>query len=83
MVYYSKTAVTENLAGLPLSIARMFIFVGLANKIDDIIVDKQGYDVPHALSQLDKKGIEMLVTAIYKSRGMKSGTWNPGINDPL
>ncbi len=36
-----------------------------------------------ALSCLDKKNIDQLVSAIQKPGGMKGGTWNPIINVPL
>ncbi len=61
----------------------MFLSFGLADNIVNAIVDKQGYNTPHALSRLDKKGVEQLVTAICKPGRMKGGTWNPGINVPL
>ncbi len=47
-------------------VARMFISLGLADDIVDTIMDKQGYNTPHALSCLDKMGVEMLVSAICK-----------------
>ncbi len=57
--------------------------MGLANKIVNAIVYKQGCNTPHALSCLDKIVIKMQVSAIHKPRGMKSRTWNPSINVPL
>ncbi len=65
------------------SVARMFLSLGLDKDIVDTIVDNQGYNSPHALSCLDKKGVEQLVTAICKPGRMKSGTQNPGINVPF
>ncbi len=65
------------------SVSRMFISLDLANDIVDAIMEEQGYNTPHALSCLDKKGIEQLVTAICKPGGMKGGIWNTGINVPL
>ncbi len=47
-------------------VSRMFISLGLADDIVDAIVDEQGYDTPHALSHLDERGVEQLVTAIRK-----------------
>ncbi len=64
-------------------VSRMFLSLGLSNKIVDAIVDEQGYNTPHALNRLDKKGVEQLVSAIPKPGGMKDGTCNPGINVPL
>ncbi len=64
-------------------VARMFISVGLNDNIIDTIVDEQGYNTPHALSCLDKKSVDQLVSAIHKSGGMKDGTHNPGINVPV
>ncbi len=52
----------------------MFISLGLSNDIVDAVMDKQGYNTPHALSCLDKKGVEM---AICNLGWMKSGTQNP------
>ncbi len=65
------------------SVARMFISLGLNDKIVDSIVDEQGINTPHALSHLDQKGVEQLVSAIHKPDGIKDGTCNPGINVPL
>ncbi len=65
------------------SIARTFISLGLVNDIVDAIMNKQGYNTPHALSCLEKKGIEMLVSAVHKPGGIKSRTLNPNINIPL
>ena len=62
------------------AVARMFISLGLANKIVNAIVDAQGFDNPQALSILDEEGVEQLVSAIYKPRGMKRCTQNPSIN---
>ncbi len=39
-------------------VSRMFLSLGLAHDIVDAIVDEQGYNTPHALSRLDKKGIK-------------------------
>ncbi len=58
-------------------VARMLISLGLADDIVDTIMDKQGYNTPHALSCLDKKGVEMLASAICKPDEIKSGTQNP------
>ncbi len=66
-----------------LSVSRMFTHLGLSDEIVDAIVDEQGYNNPYALSRLDKKGVEQLVTAIRKPGGMKEGARNPGINVPL
>ncbi len=38
----------------------MFVSLGVDNKIIDAIVDEQGYNTPHALSCLDKKGLSSL-----------------------
>ncbi len=70
-------------AAYRLSVSRMFLSLGLSNKIVDAIVDEQGYNTPHALNHLDKKEVEQLVSAIRKPGGMKDGTHNPGINVPL
>ncbi len=64
-------------------VSRMFVSLGLADDIVDAIVDEQGYNTPHALSCLDKKGTEQLVNVIYKPGGMKGGTQNPRVNVPL
>ncbi len=61
----------------------MFLSLGLADDIIDAIVDELGYSAPHALSHLDKKGVEQLMNAIRKPGKMKGGTWNTGINVPL
>ncbi len=61
----------------------MFISLGLADDIVDAIVDEQGYNTPHALSCLDKKGAKQLVNMICKPGRMKGGTRNPGIDAPL
>ena len=70
-------------AAYKLSVSRMFLSLGLSDEIVDAIVDEQGYNTPHALNRLDKKGVEQLVSAIRKPGGMKDGTRNPGINVPL
>ncbi len=64
-------------------VSRMFLSLGLSDKIVNAIVDEQGYNTPHALNRLDKKGVEQLVSAIRKPAGMKGGTHNPGIIVPL
>ncbi len=43
-----------------ISVSRMFVSLGLADDIVNAIVDEQGYDTPHALSCLDKKGMNSL-----------------------
>ncbi len=70
-------------AAYRLSVSRIFLSLGLSDKIVDAIVDEQGYNTPHALNRLDKKGVEQLVSVIRKPGGMKDGTRNPGINVPL
>ncbi len=45
-------------------VSRMIVSLGLTNDIVDAIVDEQGYNTPHALICLDKKGIKQLVNAI-------------------
>ncbi len=64
-------------------VSRMFVSLGLADDIINAIVDKQGYNTPHALSRLDKKGIEQLMNVIRKPGGMKDGTRNLRISVPL
>ncbi len=64
-------------------VSRMYLSLGLSEEIVDAIVNEQGYNTPHALNRLDKKGVEQLVSAIPKSGGMKDGTCNPGISVPL
>ncbi len=59
------------------SVTRMFISLDVANKIVDAVMDEQGYDTPHALSCLDKRGIEQLDSSIQKPGGLKNVTWNP------
>ncbi len=66
-----------------LSVTRMFLSLGLSNEIVDAIMDEQGYNTPHALNHIDKKGVKQLVSAIRKPGGMKDGTCNPGINVPV
>ncbi len=63
--------------------ARMFISLGVASEIVDIIVDEQGYIKYQALSHLDRKGGDELVSAISKPSRMKGGTRNPKINVPF
>ncbi len=65
------------------AVARISLSLGLADDIVDAIVNEQSYDIPHALSCLGKKGIEMLMSVIHKPGGMKSGTQNPVISDKL
>ncbi len=55
------------------ALARMLVSVGLANDIVNAIVDKQGYNTPHALSHLHKKDIEMLVCHLQAQRDEE---WN-------
>ncbi len=64
-------------------VARMFLALGLKNEIVDAIIDEQVYNTSHALSCLDWKCVEQLVSAICKPCGMKDGTCNPGMNVPL
>ncbi len=66
-----------------LSVSRMFLSLGLSDEIVDAIVDEQGYNTPHALNRVDKKGVKQLISAICKPGGMKDGTRNLGINVPL
>ncbi len=47
------------------AIFRVFISLGLANKIIDAIVNEQGYSTPLKFSCLGKKVIKMLVSAIH------------------
>ncbi len=70
-------------AAYRLLVSRMFISLGLSNEIVDAIMDEQGYNTPHALNRLDKKGVKQLESAICKPGGMKDDTRNPGINVPL
>ncbi len=65
------------------AVARTFISLGMADKIVNVIVDKQDYYTPHTCARPDKKGVELLVHAICKPRGIMSGTQYPGINVPL
>ncbi len=66
-----------------LLVTRIFLSLGLSDKIVNAIVDEQGYNTPHTLNGLDKKGVKQLVSAIRKPGGMKDSTRNPGINVPL
>ncbi len=61
-------------------IVRMFLSLGLATKIVNAIVNKQGYNDPQVHSHLDKKGVENLVSSNHKSSGMKNVTQNLGVN---
>ncbi len=58
----------------------MFLTLGLANEIVDAIVDEQGYNNPQALRCLDRNGVENIMSAIHKPRGLNSGTLNPSVN---
>ncbi len=51
------------------AIARMFISLGLANDMINANIDEQGYNTPHALSCLNKEGIEMMVSTICMPGG--------------
>ncbi len=66
-----------------LSVSRMFLSLGLSDEIVDVIMDEQGYNTPHALNRLDKKGVEQLLSVICKQGGMKDITCNLGNNIPL
>ncbi len=48
------------------SIARMFISLGVVDATVDTIMVEQGYNDPLALSHLDKKDIEQLITTLRK-----------------
>ncbi len=64
-------------------VARMFISLGLNDKIVNATVDEQGYNISQPLSCLDQTCIEELVSANCKTGGMKDGTSNLGINFPF
>ncbi len=45
-------------AAYRLSVSRMFLSLGLSDEIVNAIVDEQGYNTPHALTLINKKGVE-------------------------
>ncbi len=44
-------------AAYRLSVSKMFLSLDLSDKIVNAVVDEQGYNTPHALNRLDKKGL--------------------------